>query len=77
MYVILYVGNICVYVYIYNVYIYIYIYIYTTHIYDKKSARISEKQDRHNVYVIMKEICPKWLYGNNSNTWTVDGCDVH
>ena len=45
-------------------YIYIYIYTYVIYsynwssvIHDTQSAQISQKQDEHNIYVIMKTIC--------------------
>ena len=42
-----------------------YIYI---HIYETQSAQISQKQDEHNIYVIMKtmsRLSPQWLCGNS------------
>ena len=42
-------------------------------IHDTQSTQISQKQDGHDIYVIMKAMCPprllpQWLYGN-SYTW--------
>ena len=33
-------------------------------IHDKQSAQISQKQDGHNIYVIMKTICPLGCHRN-------------
>ena len=48
-------------------YIYIYIYIYNSH--DKQNAQISQKQDRRNIYAIMKTMC---RFCGNSCTWAHD-----
>ena len=44
--------------YIY-IYIYIYIYKWSYVIHDRQSAQISQKQDKPNIYVIMKTMCPR------------------
>ena len=41
-----------------------------------QSAQISQKQDGHNIYVIITRLSPKWFCGNWS-TWVHDVCDVH
>ena len=45
-----------IYIFIY-IYIYLYLYIFM-YIHDKQSDQISQKQDEHNTYVIMKTMCP-------------------
>ena len=47
-----------------HIYIYIYRYMNTELIHDTQSVQISQKQDEHNIYVIMKTTCPLSYHHN-------------
>ena len=74
------------------IYIYIWIYKWSSVIHDTQSAQISQMQDEHNIYVIMKTICPPSyphngyvatyalghiMYGCKWCTWWCTWCTAH